>query len=170
MFLIPLLAFSSMEDNVDVEKKVKWYTWEEAIAANKENPKKIMVDVYTTWCGPCKMMDRNTFENKKVADYINANFYPVKLDAEGKDDISYDGHVFTWQPGGRNGVHELSLALTDGNLRFPTIIFLDEKVDVISRMPGYMDAKEFGVVLTYHADNLYENTDWNQYFKEHTKN
>ena len=38
-----------------------------------------MMDVYTKWCGPCKMMMANTFTNANVIEYINANYYAVKL-------------------------------------------------------------------------------------------
>jgi thioredoxin-related protein len=49
--------------------------------AKKEN-KPIMMDAYTTWCGPCKMMDKQVFTNDTVADYFNANFIPYKSDME----------------------------------------------------------------------------------------
>ena len=49
--------------------------------AKKEN-KPVMMDAYTTWCGPCKMMDKNVFTNDTVADYFNANFIPFKSDME----------------------------------------------------------------------------------------
>ena len=37
---------------------IKWISFEQAIKAQKENPKKILMDVYTDWCGPCKLMDK----------------------------------------------------------------------------------------------------------------
>ena len=47
-------------------QKINWMTMNEALAAQKKEPKKIFMDVYTDWCGPCKLLDRNTFSNKKV--------------------------------------------------------------------------------------------------------
>ena len=41
------------------------------------------MDIYTDWCGPCKLMDKNTFQNPDVAQYLNNNFYAVKFNAEG---------------------------------------------------------------------------------------
>ena len=56
---------------------------EEAVAAQAVHPKKIMMDVYTSWCGPCKMLDKNTFQNPDVVEYVNENYYAVKFNAEG---------------------------------------------------------------------------------------
>ena len=39
-------------------QEINWVTFEEALELQKKNPKKIMMDVYTNWCGPCKMLDK----------------------------------------------------------------------------------------------------------------
>ena len=74
--------------------QVNWMTFNEALAAQKSNPKKIVIDVYTTWCGQCKLLDKNTFGNPEVSAFINANYYPVKFNAEGKELVSYNGNQF----------------------------------------------------------------------------
>mgnify|MGYP000536572778 FL=1 len=68
-------------------QEINWVSLEEAVELQKKNPKKIIMDVYTSWCGPCKMLDRNTFQNKDVAAYINKNYYAVKFNAEGQEEI-----------------------------------------------------------------------------------
>ena len=60
-------------------QEINWMSMEAALAKQKEVPKKIMVDMYTTWCGPCRMLDKNTFSNKKLAAYVNANYYACLL-------------------------------------------------------------------------------------------
>jgi len=54
-------------------QEIKWMTFDEAIAMQKKNPKPIFMDVYTDWCGPCKMLDKNTFQTKEFSEFINAN-------------------------------------------------------------------------------------------------
>jgi thioredoxin-related protein len=49
--------------------------------AKKEN-KLIMLDAYTTWCGPCKVLKNKVFPNKELGDYINANFVSIGVDME----------------------------------------------------------------------------------------
>ncbi|MBV7533010.1 thioredoxin family protein [Chitinophaga sp. sic0106] len=57
-------------------------TYEQALATAKAQKKNIFVDVYTTWCGPCKQMTAEVFPRKDVGDYFNAAFVNLKLDAE----------------------------------------------------------------------------------------
>ena len=66
---------------------IEWMTFGEAIEAQRKNPKKIIIDVYTDWCGPCKLMDKKTFQNPDVAAYISKHFYAVKFNAEGEEII-----------------------------------------------------------------------------------
>ena len=71
------------------EKKIKWLTWEQMVKLNEKNPKKIFIDFYTSWCGWCKVMDKNTFEDTIVAEIMMKDFYCVKFDAERKDTITF---------------------------------------------------------------------------------
>jgi len=60
---------------------INWMSLEEAVEAQAKQPKKIMMDVFTQWCGPCKMMMANTFTSEDVIAYINKHYYAVKFDA-----------------------------------------------------------------------------------------
>lgn len=57
-------------------------TYEEALQKARAEGKQIFVDVYTSWCGPCKMMAKNVFTRQEVGDYYNNKFVCLKLDAE----------------------------------------------------------------------------------------
>ncbi|MGB0881129.1 MAG: thioredoxin family protein, partial [Polaribacter sp.] len=75
ILLLTILTFSF---NSLAQEKVNWITLNEALELQKTAPKKIIMDVYTNWCAPCKMLDKNTFQNNDVATYINKNYYAVK--------------------------------------------------------------------------------------------
>lgn len=142
--------------------EVKWYTFEEAVQANKTNPKKFMVDVYTDWCGWCKRMDKATFQQAEISKYLNDNFYAVKLDAEMKDDIAFKGHTFNFVPNaGRKGVHTLAYSLLEGSMSYPSIVFLDENVDRIMVSKGYKGPEDFLKELKYTAEDHYKKTSLN---------
>jgi thiol:disulfide interchange protein len=56
-------------------------SFEEALVQSKKQKKMIFIDAYASWCGPCKMLDRNTFPDRSVGTYFNdkfINFYIIK--------------------------------------------------------------------------------------------
>jgi len=63
-------------------------TWQEAILKAKKENKLIFLDAYTTWCGPCKAMQKNIFPNEKVGELFNKNFINVKIDMEKGEGIA----------------------------------------------------------------------------------
>jgi len=138
---------------------VKWYTWEEAIAANKKNKKKIFVDVYTDWCGWCKRMDATTFSDPAVSKHMNDNFYCVKLDAEQKEDIQYAGNTYKYISNyGRKGVHQFAFTLLDGSMSYPQYVFLDENEGKLIVSKGYKKTNDFMKELKYISSNAYKKT------------
>src|SRR5690606_20911058 len=80
---------------------INWLTIDEVQVAMKKQPKKVYMDVYTDWCGWCKVMDRKTFSNKDVIKYMNKHFYAVKFNAERQDSIRFLGKWYGFQPENR---------------------------------------------------------------------
>ncbi len=146
-----------------IAKKVKWYTWEEAVAANKTNKKKFIVDIYTDWCGWCKVMDKKTFSQKKVAQYINANFYPVKLNAEQRESIIFQNKELKYHATGRRGIHELAYSLLNGKMSYPSIVYLNADFERILISPGFKKPKEMIKELSFVAEEKYKEMTWQDY-------
>lgn len=144
---------------------VEWLSFEEAVARSEEEPRKIFIDVYTDWCGWCKVMDKNTFSNETIAAYLNENYYPVKLDGEFKDVITFRGHEFKFVNTSRRGYHELPASLLQGKLSYPTVVFLDEGWNIIQILPGYQKPRPFDAIMRFYGDNHYKTTPWDQYEK-----
>ena len=93
-----------------------------ALKKAQEQKKIIFVDVYASWCGPCKMLDRQTFSNKKVGEHFNNKFINIKLDGESSEGIEI---------------------MKKYQLRsYPTLLFLDENGNLISKNTGFYSAKE----------------------------
>ena len=146
-----------------VSAQVKWITWEEAQAKAKIEPRKVIVDVYTQWCGWCKKMDATTFDQPEIANYINKNFYAIKFDAEMKSDINLNDKIYKYIHSGSSGYHELAGEITFGKLSYPTIVFLDEKFNVLQPLPGYKDPASLMMIMKYFAENYYQTTPWKKY-------
>ncbi|NNE25270.1 MAG: DUF255 domain-containing protein [Saprospiraceae bacterium] len=153
------------------QSKVNWMTWEEAIEKNREDQRKIMVDIYTTWCTWCKKMENTTFQTEFIADYINENYYPVKFNAEQKEEIIYKGDTYKFVGGfGRKGYHELAAELMNGRLSYPTMVFLDENEVVIQPIPGFQDARTFEMIMVYFAENYYQSIPWQKFTRTFRSN
>ncbi|WP_421870028.1 thioredoxin family protein [Marinoscillum sp.] len=147
-------------------QEIEWLSFEEAVAKSKKEPRKLLIDIYTDWCGWCKKMDKEAYANDVIAEYINKNYYPVKFNAEQKADIEFDGHTFKFVNQGRRGVHELAAALTNNKLSYPTTVFMDEDFRIIQPIPGYMDAKALEPIITYIGDDKYkQKVAWQEYQK-----
>lgn len=146
-------------------QEVTWLSWDEAaqLATTEKNPKKVFIDVYTDWCGWCKKMDKDTFQNPEVASYMADNYYMVKMDGEGKEPIEFKGKMYKFVPSGRNGYHEFAAALMQGRMSYPTTIFLDEQLNILSPVPGYQKPEPFLDIARYFGDNIYKEKDWNTY-------
>ena len=135
---------------------IKWMSWEEMVEANQIEKKKVLVDVYTEWCGWCKVMDQKTFTDPGIIEYINKHFYAVKLDAEQKETIKWDGREFEWIAGGRNGVHTLAYSLLDGKMGYPAFVLLTQDFQRIKIAKGYQDASRFMGELKFAVDEKYK--------------
>ncbi|MBP9793045.1 MAG: thioredoxin fold domain-containing protein [Flavobacterium sp.] len=129
---------------------INWMSLEEALAKQKKVAKPIFMDVYTEWCGPCKMLDKNTFKDPAVVDYVNKNYYAVKFNAEGNSKVNYQGAAFD-NPGydpnrkGRNSAHELTKHLKVPG--YPSMYILDKKGNVQATVDGYKTPDELLKVL-----------------------
>ncbi len=149
--------------NKPEESPVKWMTFEEAIEKSKTEKRKIFIDVYTDWCGWCKVMDKNTFSEPKVAEMLNEHFYPVKFDAEQKEDVVFNGTTFKFVPSGNKGYHQLAAALLNNQLSYPTVVFLDEEFRMIQPLAGYQKAPEFHKIIQFIGEDHYKKTKWDEW-------
>lgn len=131
-----MTSFTAPEDSFK-EEEINWLTLEEAYEKNKQEPRKIFVDVYTDWCGWCKKMDKETFANAQVASYVNDNYYAVKLDAESDRAFELEGQKLT----------ERQVAQQFGVRSFPTIVLIHEDFQKFQPVPGYRPAQEFKEIL-----------------------
>ncbi len=162
--LFTLFIFSVFLSNA---QEIEWMTFEEAVAKSENAPRKLLIDIYTDWCGWCKKMDKATYENPVIIDYINKNFYAVKFNAEQTASIDFSDHTFKFLPNGKRGVHELALALTNNKPSYPTTVFMDEEFRIIQPLPGYMDAKAMDPILKYIGGNKFKDTSWDNFQKSY---
>lgn len=134
LFIIVLLSFSAKG-----QEQIQWLKFEEAIAANAQSPRMLLVDVYTDWCGWCKKMDKETFTDPKVIEYINSNFYAVKMNAENTErKFDFMGKEYT----------EATMAAAMRVRSYPNFVIIEPKLQNIAQLPGYRGPDAFLAGLT----------------------
>ena len=149
--------------------QVKWMTLEQAMAAQQEKPKKIFIDFYANWCGPCKIMDKNTYGHQEIANFLNENYYAVKFDAEGKESVTVFGRIFSnpeFSSGKkRNSMHDFTKFMNVNSV--PSIVFLNEQSMPITNINGFLTAKELDPYLRIISSDEYKKfksrAEWENY-------
>ena len=160
LIIIALTVLTSFKSVDNTSKKINWVTFEEALELQEKEPKKIMMDVYTDWCGPCKLLDKNTFQNTDVAAYVNKHYYAVKFNAEGNSTVNFDGKTFTnpnydeTRAKRRNGVHDLTKYFRVN--AYPTILFFDEIANLITPVTGYLKPQDLELYLKLFKNNKHK--------------
>jgi thioredoxin-related protein len=169
--IISTIFISSLFYSVSAQKKtpetITWYSFEKAIEMNKNNKKdkkKLFIDVFTEWCGWCKKMDSETFKDSAVIAVMNKYFIAVKLDAERKDTVLFNGSTYVNpSPSTPRSTHQLAITLLQGQMAYPAFVFMGTDDKVITNVKGYRVATEFINILKYYGEDIYLTKSWTEY-------
>ena len=140
---LPVIGFSQIE--------FKHISLKEAKALAKEQNKPIFVDVFATWCGPCKYMANTTFQDSLIGNYFNKEFINVKIDGEKADGPSVMSEY--------------------GITAYPTLLFISPKGELIERFVGAAETKTLRRlgIKTAHPDQDPVNNASKKYFSSKKK-
>jgi thioredoxin-related protein len=160
ILLVSVLLTLHLMSFTPATAQVKWHTIEQAAEA-KIGEKLYFIDFYTSWCGYCKKMDRETFSDATVAKILNQYYYPVKFNAEGSNTFTWFGQTYKPATAGRNRTHQFAQGLQG----YPTFVICTADGKALQAIPGFMSAKDFTVVLWYLASGDYQRYSYEQYQK-----
>lgn len=165
LIFIPVFAYGQSTD-------INWISLNDAEKRMEKEPRKVLIDVYTDWCGPCKIMNNTTFKDPAVVEYVNRHFYAVKFNAEGPDPLEFRGHTFkneSYDPNrrGRNGTHDLTRAIApvNGRIAYPTIVYMDEDFNLLTPVQGLQRPEQILPILSFFAEDAYKTQTWEEYQK-----
>jgi thioredoxin-related protein len=150
---ISLISFYSSTTPAPRADHVNWMSLSDASARMQKEKRPILIDLYTDWCGWCKVMDRKTYSNKNVTQYIQDKFYPVKLNAETRDSIQWNGRQYHFSSDYRS--NEFAVYLTRGRLEFPTTVVIPLDGSEPQAIPGYLEPKDFELIAKYFGEGGY---------------
>ena len=141
---------------------ISWMSVEDAVGKLQQEQRPVLIDLYTTWCGWCKQMDKRTYSNKKVAEYLQNKFYPVRVDAETHATITWGGRTYQFNPQYRS--NEFAMYLTHGRLEFPTTIIIVPGQEP-QAIPGFLEPKDLELLVKYFGEGVYKTTSFDDYQK-----
>ncbi len=162
VLILALTLFSSFKP--EKKSKVNWLTVSEVTAAYNNNPKPIIIDVYTNWCGWCRVMEKETYSNEAVSSYINENYYAVKFNAETKDTVDFGGVKYGYNPA--YNANEFAVYLLSGKMGYPTTILLSSINAQPAPLAGFLKPSEIEPPLKFFAEGAYKDKEFSQYMKD----
>lgn len=136
------------------KEKINWLSLAQLQQLYKNEPRPVLVDIYTDWCGWCKVMDRDTYANEKVATYINQHYYAVKLNAESKDTLQWNGKQYGYNADYRS--NELAVFFLYGQMSYPSTVFLATIDAQPAPLAGYLKPKELEGPLKFFGGGAYK--------------
>jgi len=157
IFVSILVVFSSFVTHAQADiNSLKWHEWEDGIREAYASGKFLLIDVYTTWCGWCKKMDRSVYVHPRVQDLLATQFVPIKLNAESETVVANGADHYT----------ERECAKLLNVNSYPTTLAFDSNFKLVARLNGYRDANTFIRFLYYVSGKHYERYSFDQYLKQ----
>lgn len=144
---------SRSNDKPEIKEEFSWLKYDEGLKRASKDDRLIFVNVYTNWCGFCRKMDRETFSDKKIMDYLNEHFVPVKLNAESKEKMVLPNGSYN----GRQIAKSFSVR------GYPTFVFVNSNGEKIFARSGYLPPVGFIYLLRYVAEGHYESKSLQEY-------
>jgi len=166
ILILFLSSFAVLHTNN--KEKVQWISFQEAEKRMKTKALPILIDVYTDWCGWCKVMDKKTYANDSVANYLNKNFYSIKFDAESKAPVHWKGKTYIYNTQQR--MHNLAIELLKGDAGFPTTVIIPVQPNIPQPIPGFLQPAEIHTVLTFYANDHFKTTPFEKYAQKFRSN
>lgn len=124
-------------------------------ALERANPegKKILVDVYASWCPYCQRMHSNVYPSDEVQEAIEAYYLWVQIDIESKKEVNYHGNTMTQA--------EFARALSNESV--PTTYFLNKRGEIIGAQPGFIETPTFSKLLHFVGSDAYLEQPFSEY-------
>lgn len=139
---ILLLAALVFWPGASYSETINWRTYEDGLAEAKAQNKNVFLYFNADWCRYCRLMEKETLSHKAVIDYLNRYF--VSISVNSNQDLAVSKQ---YQIGG-----------------YPTSLFLDETLEPVTRLPGYVKFDSFYFFMEYTESDAHEKMTPREYY------
>jgi len=158
-----VIIFSCAQTPAPSGDHLKWMNLIDATENLQKEKRPVLIDLYTDWCGWCKIMEKKTYSNKQVMQYVEGKFYPVRINAESRETITWNGKAYAFNPNYR--ANDFALYVTQGRLEFPTTVIIPPDGSGPQAIPGYLDPKDFELIVKYFGEGSYGKISFEEFRK-----
>lgn len=145
--------------------QIYWQPLHEAYERARLQGKPLLVYLYTPWCGPCVMMDQNTWAHPVIATFATANFHCARVDAEARDSLFFNGSYFPYLP--ELHANQLAYLLLQGKMEYPALLLMDPTGETLLTLHGYIAPRLMDEILRYFGGGFYRSMPWEEFQKSY---
>ncbi len=144
--------------------QINWLTIEQAEKLMAKEKRPILIDLFTDWCGWCKVMDKKTYSNDSLIKFVNSKYYMVKFNAEDTGKIIWKGKTYQFMP--QYKTHELAIELLSGRMSYPSTLVLPVNKAMPVLAQGMQEVPAMEALLKYVQSGAYPNIAYPNYSKD----
>jgi thioredoxin-related protein len=153
-----------------VSGSINWMKFDDAIKAMNEKPKKLIMFMNSDFNNSSKIMLTSTFKHPYIADFINKNFYAVRINYDTQDTLSLLGKTFINEKNTAGYPNQLAIALLQPDIKLPATVFFAEDFSIIFALRGYHPPKTLERYLEFIRQDLFKGGDWEKFNQEFKSN
>ena len=152
-----------------VKAPVKIYPITELEKLQKKKPKKVLINLNAEFCNTGKVMEKTTYLDTSVANYLNKNFYLINFLATSKDTIYFKNEKHFNTLINNFPLHTLAFKITNNRFSLPSICIMDEQLNTIDVLNFYQSPERIRPIIRFIGSNAYKTKTFNDFMQGYLK-